>query len=131
MFLIYKLINNSWIAQPLYAEGLSSLRNMINHYDLKQVRNNYKKALLIPQKATFEVLDKKFVFVIDKDNTVKQREITVAEEEIPYLFIVKNGLSVGDKILLDGLRKVKNGQKIHIDYQAPNKVFSNLNLYAE
>ena len=95
------------------------------------VRNNYKKALLIPQKATFEVLDKKFVFVIDKDNTVKQREITVAEEEIPYLFIVKSGLSIGDKILLDGLRKVKNGQKIHIDYQAPNKVFSNLNLYAE
>jgi membrane fusion protein (multidrug efflux system) len=87
--------------------------------------------LLIPQKATFEVLDKKFVFVIDKDNTVKQREITVAEEEIPYLFIVKSGLSLGDKILLDGLRKVKNGQKIHIDYQAPNKVFSNLNLYAE
>lgn len=43
MFLIYKLINNSWIAQPLYAEGLSSLRNMINYYDSKQVRNNYKK----------------------------------------------------------------------------------------
>lgn len=95
------------------------------------VKTPYKNAILIPQKATFEVLDKKYVFVIDKDNKVQQREIKVAEQEIPYLFIVTKGLNEKDRILLDGLRKVKNGEKIAIDYKKPETVLRSLELYAE
>lgn len=95
------------------------------------VKTPYKNAILIPQKATFEVLDKKYVFVIDKDNKVQQREIKVAEQEIPYLFIVTKGINEKDRILLDGLRKVKNGEKIAIDFKKPEKVLSSLELYAE
>lgn len=95
------------------------------------VKNPYKNAILIPQKATFEVLDKKYVFVIDKDNVVHQREIQLAELELPYLFIVTKGLNENDKILLDGIRKVKNGEKIAIDYKSPKEVMSSLELYAE
>lgn len=90
----------------------------------------FKDAILIPQKATFEILDKKYVFVIGKDNIVQQKEIYV-EAELPHLFIVKNGLSVDDKILLEGIRKVKNGEKIDIDFIEPNSILSNLDLYAE
>mgnify|MGYP002349898353 CR=1 FL=1 len=64
-----------------------------------------KDAVLIPQKATFEVLDKKYVYILDKDNVVKSKEITIVAE-LPHLFIIK-GLSVNDKILLEGLRLVK------------------------
>lgn len=95
------------------------------------VKNAYKNAILIPQKATFEVLEKKYVFIVDKNNIVRQKEITVAKEEIPYLFIVTKGLAATDRILLDGLRKVKEGQKIEIDYQNPKKVFSTLQVEAE
>lgn len=95
------------------------------------VKNKYPNAILIPQKATFEVLDKKYVFVLDKNNVIHQKEITVAEEEVPYLFIVTKGLSKEDKILLDGLRKVKDGQKIHPDYQDPKQVFHSLEVEAE
>lgn len=95
------------------------------------VKNPYKNAILIPQKATFEVLDKKYVFVIDKNNVVHQREIQLAELELPYLFIVTKGLNENDKILLDGIRKVKNGEKIAIDYKNPKEVMSSLELYAE
>jgi membrane fusion protein (multidrug efflux system) len=70
-----------------------------------------KKALLIPQKATFEVLEKKYVFVIKNDDTVEQREIQIGSE-IPHLFVVKKGLNEGERILTEGLRKVKNGQHI-------------------
>ena len=90
----------------------------------------YEGALIIPQKATFEVLDKKYVFVVDKNNTVKQREITV-EAELPHLFIVEKGLTENDKILLEGIRMVKDQQKIHVEFKEPNAVMSSLDLYAE
>ncbi len=90
-----------------------------------------KHALIIPQKATFEILDKKFVFVIDKDNVVRSRQITVGEE-MPHLYVVTSGLAATDKILLEGLRKVKNEDKIQYEFADPKKVMSELNeLHAE
>ncbi|MAQ74792.1 MAG: efflux transporter periplasmic adaptor subunit [Aquimarina sp.] len=90
----------------------------------------YKNALIIPQKATFEILDKKYVFVIDQDNVVHQKQIEIAEE-LPHLYVIKDGLNGKDKILLEGLRKVKNGQKIEINYHDPSKVMASLELHAE
>lgn len=86
--------------------------------------------LIIPQKATFEVLDKKYVFVIDKDNVVNQRKINVASE-LPHLYIIKDGLEEGDKILLEGLRKVRDGQEIKYEFVEPKKAMNELDLYAE
>jgi membrane fusion protein (multidrug efflux system) len=89
-----------------------------------------KNAMLIPQKATFEVLDKKYVYVIDKNNAVKSREVVIAAE-MPHLFVIKEGLSIHDKILLEGLRLVKENQKIDYEVLKPESVMSNLELYAE
>lgn len=89
-----------------------------------------KNAIIIPQKATFEVLEKKFVYVIDKDNKVKSREITVAAE-LPHIFIVSKGLQENDKILLEGLRQVEENQKIEYKFVKPDSLISHLNLYAE
>ncbi|WP_127137814.1 efflux RND transporter periplasmic adaptor subunit [Flagellimonas oceanensis] len=88
------------------------------------------KAMLIPQKATFEVLDKKFVFVLDENDTVQQREIVVGAE-LPHLFVVEKGLSLNDKVLLEGIRMVKSGEKIHYDFEKPESVLSHLDLYTE
>lgn len=89
-----------------------------------------KAALLIPQKATFEVLDKKYVFVIGTDNVVKTRQITIAEE-MPQLYVVSEGLDQNDRILLDGLRKVKDGDKIATKFADPKEVIANLEVPAE
>ncbi len=88
-----------------------------------------KNAILIPQKATFEVLDKKYVYIIDKDNIVKSKEIEVVAE-LPHIFAVK-GLSIDDKILLEGLRLVKENEKIEYKLEKPEYVMSHLELYAE
>jgi len=88
-----------------------------------------KSATLIPQKATFEVLDKKYVYVIDSNNTVKSKEVTVLAE-VPHLFAVKD-LSVDEKILLEGLRLVKENEKIEYELEKPQDVMSHLELYAE
>lgn len=90
-----------------------------------QIELPFKKALLIPQKATFEILDKKFVYVVDKNNVIHSKEIKI-KEELPHLYIVESGLKADDKILIEGLRKVFNNEKINISYEKPAVVFSGL-----
>ncbi|HEX8428695.1 efflux RND transporter periplasmic adaptor subunit [Hymenobacter sp.] len=89
-----------------------------------------KHALIIPQKATFEILEKKYVFVVDKGNVVHQREIGIASE-MPDLYVIKSGITANDRIMLEGLRKVKDGDKVTYDYKAPQAVISHLKVYSE
>ena len=48
-------------------------------------------ALVIPQRATFEILDRQYVFVVDKNAVAHQREITVARE-LEDIYVIKGGL---------------------------------------
>lgn len=90
----------------------------------------YPNALLIPQKAVFEILDKSYVYVINKENKLEQRLINI-EAELPHWFIVKDGLKDDDKILLEGLRKVHSGEQVEANFIAPEKVRSESELYTE
>lgn len=88
----------------------------------------FENALIIPQKATFEILDKKYVFAVDEDNVVISKQISVdTESEIPHLYIVKSGLNTKDKILIEGLRKVRKDQKIKYDFTDQEVVLTELN----
>jgi membrane fusion protein (multidrug efflux system) len=87
-------------------------------------------ALIIPQKATFEILEKKYVFVVDKDNVVRQREISI-EAEWPDVYAVKSGLDEKDAILLEGIRKVKDQDKITYVFEDPKTVIPHLAVYVE
>ncbi len=89
-----------------------------------------KKALIIPQKTTFEVLDHKYVYVLDENGVLKTRKIII-DTELPDLYVIKEGLSEKDKILLEGIRKVKDGEKIKFSLQDPKQVISHLKLHAE
>ena len=89
-----------------------------------------KNALLVPQKATFDVLDKKYVFVVDEKNVVRSRPITVSAE-LPQVYVVEQGLEENDKILLDGLRKVRDGAVVSVDYKNPSEVLAHLEVPAE
>lgn len=94
------------------------------------IKTAFDNAMMIPQKATFEELEKKYVFVVTKDNIVKAREIKI-ESELPHIYIVSSGLSKDDKILLNGLRLVEENKKIETKFEDPKVVLSNLELYAE
>ncbi|WP_421943154.1 efflux RND transporter periplasmic adaptor subunit [Pedobacter sp.] len=89
-----------------------------------------KNALIIPQKATYELQDKRFVFVIDSKNIVRSREIGIGGE-LPDIYIVSKGLSAGDKILLEGVQKVKDDDKIKFTFVAPKEALQQLQLKAE
>jgi membrane fusion protein (multidrug efflux system) len=89
-----------------------------------------KNALLIPQKATFEIMDQRYVFVIDEEGVAHTTKIKVGAE-LPHLFVVEEGLEEHDRILLDGIRKVKNSEEIATQFVQPDSVIANLEMYAE
>lgn len=107
-------------------------RGLLRHGETGNIllKTELNNALLIPQKATFEVLEKKFVYVLDEDNVIHAREIKIGAE-LPHLYEVLEGLSENDVILLDGLRKVKDNDKIEVEFQAPESVLAHLEIYAE
>jgi membrane fusion protein (multidrug efflux system) len=90
----------------------------------------YKNALLIPQKAVFEIMDKSYVYIINDEQKLEQRLIKI-EADLPLMFIVKDGLKDDDKILLEGLRKVHPGDEVTITLKPPAQVRSDLQLYTE
>jgi membrane fusion protein (multidrug efflux system) len=90
-----------------------------------------KNAIIIPQKSTFDVLDKKYVYIVDEKGVITSKEITIAQE-IPHLYIVASGLKSTDKILLEGLGKVKNNEKIKYNFVSLEKELAGIkNIHAE
>jgi membrane fusion protein (multidrug efflux system) len=89
-----------------------------------------RNALIIPQKATYEIQDKKYVFVVGNDNVVRSKLITVSTE-MPDLYVIGSGLDEGDKILLEGVQKVKDGDKIQPELVDPKAAITRLRLHAE
>ena len=68
--------------------------------------------------------------MVDKSNTIRSREITIAAE-MPHIFVVQSGLKKEDRILLEGLRQVRENEKIHTKFMRPDSVITHLGLYAE
>ena len=94
------------------------------------VNRPLKGAQIIPQKATFEILDKKYVYVVGADHKVHARPIEVGAE-LPHLYEVISGLRASELILLEGLRKVSDGDEIEPDFRSPEELLGHLDLYAE
>lgn len=86
-----------------------------------------KNALLIPQKCTYELQDKIYVYVVDKDNKARSRNITI-KQKLSNLYIIEKGLEESDKILLDGLQTIKEDEKIEATFVDPKTVINNLQL---
>lgn len=69
--------------------------------------------IIIPQKATYEIQDKKFVYTVGKDNKAKSTEITVLPQNNGKDYVVTSGLKAGDRIVVEGINKLKNEMEIN------------------
>lgn len=74
---------------------------------------NMENVISIPQSATVEIQDKKFVYVLQPDNTLKYTEIVIFNLNNGKDYLVTSGLKSGDKIVIEGVQNLKDGQKIH------------------
>lgn len=143
-----------------------------------------QNAVVIPQRATFEILAKKYAFVIegngsndddsgdDRDDKAedtdddddhskpnklanehdhgnghahdggeqahshgmkgiaRQREIVILNE-MDDIFLIKNGLSANERIVLEGIRQVKDGDEVEYEYRSPEQALNQLKYHAE
>lgn len=76
------------------------------------IPTHVENAIVIPQSATYKIQEKTFCYVVDKDNAIHNTEIKVMQQENATDFVVTEGLQVGDRIMVEGVSKVKDGQKI-------------------
>ena len=71
------------------------------------------------------------MFVVDKDNIIRQREITISGE-LPDLYIILSGITEKDKIILEGIRKVRDEEKIaEYKFEDMKSVLPRLKVYVE
>lgn len=73
--------------------------------------SNLPKALMIPSRSVFEIQDKNYVFVVEKDNTIRMKNF-VPETRVEDFILVRSGLSEGDRIIYEGVQNIREGNKI-------------------
>ncbi|MDG3005735.1 efflux RND transporter periplasmic adaptor subunit [Paludisphaera mucosa] len=89
-----------------------------------------KDVTVIPQRATFEILAKRYVYVVGEDGKAHQREISI-QNEMDDIFVVNKGVKAGEKIVLEGIRQVHDGEEVHYEFNPPELVMANLKNRAE
>jgi membrane fusion protein, multidrug efflux system len=94
------------------------------------IHRTLKNAVVIPQRATFELLDKRYVWVVDEDDVAHQRLITI-KHELEDVFVINKGLELTDKIVLEGVRQVEEGAKVEYEFRKPEEALKNQKFHAE
>ncbi len=95
-----------------------------------KIHRRLKNALVIPQRATFELLDKRYVWVVGEDNVAHQRLITI-KHELEDVFVINSGLEAGDKIVLEGVREVHEAGTVEYEFRDPDEALKNPKFHAE
>jgi len=79
------------------------------------LKNSVRSALLLPQKSTFEIQDRQFVYVLDNENRVQVRSFQ-PETRFSHFYIVRSGLQQGDRIVYEGIQNLKGGMVVNPIY---------------
>lgn len=77
-----------------------------------RIPNVVKSAILVPQSITYELQDKRFVYVVDGQNKIKNVAITTMENTPGQFYIVTGGIKSGDKVVAESVNNLKDGTEI-------------------
>jgi membrane fusion protein (multidrug efflux system) len=112
------------------------------------IHRKVQNAVVIPQRATFEILANKYVFVIEPDTKapehppqhaekageqhgiVRQRQIVI-QHELDDIYVIKSGVGVADKIIFEGVRQVRDGDRVEYELKPLSEITKNLKYHAE
>jgi RND family efflux transporter MFP subunit len=105
----------------------SNPEKILKHGASGRVRllKKYKDALIIPQKATFEVQDRMYVYVLDNNNKVKTKAIT-SNQRMQHFYIVDKGLDENDKIIYEGVQDLRDGMTVKPMFMEMNSISKDL-----
>jgi membrane fusion protein, multidrug efflux system len=94
------------------------------------IHRTLRDVIVIPQRATFELLDKRYVWVVGENDVAKQTLITI-KHELEDIFVINDGIKVGDKIVLEGVRNVEDGKKVEYEFRKPEEALKNQKFPAQ
>jgi membrane fusion protein (multidrug efflux system) len=70
------------------------------------------EAIGVPRSAVLADQEGDYVFVVGGDNKAEQRRVKLAKSSTPAVAIITSGLTDGEKVILDGIQRVRNGQPV-------------------
>lgn len=87
--------------------------NLLKHGATGKINleTSVEKALLLPQKSVFEIQDKNYVYVVDKDNKVRMKSF-VPRTRLSHFYIIQSGLQEGERIVYEGVQSLRDGMEI-------------------
>lgn len=77
-----------------------------------RIPTHLKNVIVIPQKATSELQDKRLAYIVGKGDVVTATPIQVTEVPGGKFFVVNKGLNANDKLIIEGVGIVTEGTKI-------------------
>src|SRR5690606_15224829 len=85
-----------------YKVQFSNPNNILRHGSSGKIliRQSIPNAIMVPQKSVFEIQDKNYVFLLDQNNVVKQKGVSISQRLADY-YVVIDGLKMGDRIVLE------------------------------
>jgi len=84
-------------------------------------------SLIIPQSATYELQDKRLVYIVGKDNKISSVAIKATPSDNGKYFIITSGLKAGDTIVLEGLIGLRDDTQIIPKQANADSVYKDLN----
>jgi len=79
---------------------------------LVRIPQKIDSVIIIPQKTSYELQGKHFVFIVGSDNKVHNTEIEVLTGNLKDSYVVTSGLNAGDKIVYEGIASLRNDTEI-------------------
>lgn len=76
-----------------------------------KLTRDVEDALVLPQKAAFEIQDKNYVFVVDKANKISMRNFK-PKARLNGFYVVESGLKEGETIVYEGIQNIKDGMVV-------------------
>lgn len=78
-------------------------------------------AILVPQRAVQQLLDKTFVMVVGDDGKSESRSVELGQQIGSY-YIVKSGLSANDTVVVEGLSSLTEGKDLAVTMVTPEEM---------
>ena len=92
-----------------------------------RIPREIKDGLLIPQRSTYELQGKRFVYLVGAGDIVKNTEVEIMNLSAGQYYVVTNGLRKDDKLVYDGTSSLKDSTKITPSLMTADKVYQDLN----
>ncbi|MGL6015692.1 MAG: efflux RND transporter periplasmic adaptor subunit [Selenomonadaceae bacterium] len=83
-------------------------------------------AILVPQRAVQQLLDKSFVIVVDENNKSESRAVKLGEK-VGSFWIIKEGISANDTVVVEGLTKLQAGVDLDVTMVTPEDLSLSIN----